>query len=96
MLANFFVNSFLSFVLLAIFNCETFRTIQTASQNFNMSTNRQKRDYSIAIMLSIVVLVFVLCSIPRIILNTWEVSGRVLSLNISAVKYFKNELQNLV
>ena len=73
LIANFFVNTFMSFLLLAIFNCQTFITIRKASRRSNLSSNRQERDHSIAVMLSIVVLVFVICSLPRIVLNIWEV-----------------------
>ena len=73
LLANFLVMAFIPFLILTAINSMLYRTI-TKSTTANMrSSNRQKRDLSIAMILVGIVVVFVICNIFRIIINLYEV-----------------------
>ena len=75
LIANFLMMALVPFLLIAIFNILTFRKIYLCSLSSKRTTSRQERDQAIAIMLSTIVLVFLLCSVPRIIINSWEVKA---------------------
>ena len=70
----------LPFLLLGIFNGLIFHMIHKSSSRQVNTSRRRERDYTIAMMLSSVVLVFFACGSVRIVLNFWEV----IHLNCSA------------
>ena len=74
LIGNFIVMKFIPFLLLLVLNSLTFRKIHKTSRSTQRSRKRRDRDFSIAMMLSAIALVFLLSSVPRMILNIWEVS----------------------
>jgi len=73
LLANFIVMAFLPFLILTIINSMLYKTITNTSTTNKRSTNRQKRDQSIAMILVGIVFVFAFCNVFRIIINLYEV-----------------------
>ena len=71
--ANFVIMGLIPFLLLFILSGITFRKIKLFSLRNSRISLRQQRDHDIARMLILVVIVFLFCNTPRIILNTWEV-----------------------
>ncbi|XP_040583738.1 FMRFamide receptor-like [Lepeophtheirus salmonis] len=63
------------FVSLAILNFKIYRTVRLANIERRALSNQQKRDFGLATMLMIIVIVFFLCNILALIVNILEVLG---------------------
>ena len=74
LIANFIVMAFIPFLLLIIFNGLTFRIISSSSLTNERTSNRHRRDQRIAKMFIFIVIIFFICNMPRMILNTLDVS----------------------
>ena len=75
LIANFVLMALLPFLLLGIFNSLIFHMIHKSSSRQANTSRRRERDYTIAMMLFSVVLVFFACGSVRIVLNFWEVNA---------------------
>jgi len=71
LIGNFVIMVFLPFVLLTILNGYLYKVI--ISKRFLRSSSRQSRDQNIAMILVTIVIIFFVCSIPRVVINTYEV-----------------------
>ena len=73
LIANFLVMAFIPLLLLIIFNSLTFKIIRTSSLTNARTSTRQRRDQGIASMFIFIVIIFVICNLPRMFLNMLDV-----------------------
>ena len=73
LIANFVVMAFIPFLLLIIFNSLTFKIIRQSSLTSGRRSSRQRRDLRIASMFISIVIIFFICNMPRMFLNTLDV-----------------------
>ena len=71
LIGNFVIMVLVPFVLLVILNGYLYRVI--ISKRIIRSSARQTRDQKIAKILITIVLIFFVCSLPRVVINTYEV-----------------------
>ena len=76
LLANFIVMAFIPFLILTVINTMLYQTITKSTAANKRSSNRQRRDQNIAMILVGIVVVFVICNIFRIIINLYEVGPK--------------------
>ena len=72
LIANSLGVVFIPIITLVVLNSLIFRTITKATQRHNAISSNQRRDYSVAMMLILIVVVFVICHSIRTIINTFE------------------------
>ena len=73
LIANFVIMTFIPFFILTVTNFSIYTTISNISSLNKKTTNRQKRDHNIAMILVGIVIVFIVCNIFRMVMNVYEV-----------------------
>lgn len=82
LLGNFVIMVLVPFVLLVILNGYLYRVI--ISKRIIRSSARQTRDQKIARILITIVFIFFVCSVPRVVINTYEIFHLLLWQDLNA------------
>ena len=78
LIGNFVSMVLLPFLLLCILNSRLYHFI--SKNTIKVTTIREKRDQRIATILIVIVGVFGCCNIPRVVINLYEVTSKIILL----------------